>query len=334
MSTLSKQKLKKVEAILEFYLALFENQKEGKHNTSTTPIAYASGLNLLLKNSAFNEIVNKQNRIKNAKIVRAAKTLIPQFENFGIESYTKFTDKILNGIKNLNGKSKLTPIQTAILRCLEDRFADYKLECSGFYNDLLVDIFNQGRQHQTIVNPNAQIGFRKFASYEESESESFDTVATHLKNELYTNLNHFKLKIAQDIEKYNAANYSKPEVIALLGKKFSKQSFNLQEIFRQHCLQMYSFGNIYQLEKDNVKHVSWKTSQCTDDCLTCRAFQTGEAILKDGYGEELSHTLINDAAVYNIYDIIKIATLDGPAFFCHIDCRCNFISAESKKTTF
>jgi hypothetical protein len=331
---LSKQKLKKVEAILESYLALFESQKDSKHNTSVVPLAYASGLNLLIKDSAFHEIINKENRIKNAKIVRAAKTLIPQFENFGVESYTKFTNSILTDIKSLNGESKLTPNITSTIACVDGKFLSYALECSAFYDNLLVDIFNTGRQHQTVANPNAQVTFRKFASYEQPESESYETITAHLKNELYAYLEYFKDRAIADIEKCVVKNYNKTQVLNYMYKKFSKHSYNIQEIFRKHSWQVYSFGNIYQLEKDNVRQITWKTGQHIDDCITCRAFQTGEEILKDGDGNDLPHTLTNDAAIYNINDIIKIAKLDGPAFFCHDGCRCEFISAESKKATF
>jgi hypothetical protein len=323
---LSKKKLEKVEAILQSYLTRFENQKDGKHNTSTVPLAYASGLNLLIKNDAFNQIVNKQNRIKNAKIVRAAKTLIPQFEDFGVESYTQLTTKVLSAIKDLNGDSKLAPHTAASITCLNDKLIDYELECSAFYTNLLVDIFNTGRQHQTVANPNAQVTFKKFASFGQVENESFDTITAHLKNELFVYLDYLKTKLVADIERCAARNNSKSEMLNYLNKKFSRHSYTIQDIFRKHCWQVYSFGNIYQLEKDNVRQVTWQTGHHIDDCLTCRAFQTGEAILKDENGNELPYSKVNEAVIYNINDIIKIAKLDGPAFFCHPDCRCEFIS--------
>jgi len=325
---LSKRKLKKVEAILQRYLDLFDSQKTGKHNMSTVPLAYASGLNLLVKNSTFkNEIVNKQNRIKNAKIVRAAKNLVIQFEDFGISSYAKLTDTICDNIQTLNGKSKLSPSKEAIMANVDDKFNDYELECSAFYSSLLIDIFNQGRQHQTVATPNPQVTFRKFAIFEQADSECFDTLVAHLKDELFSYLDYFKSRATSDVERCLADHYSKPELLVFMGKQFSKHSRNVQALFRKHCWQAYSFGNLYQLEKDKVRYVAWKTGQHIDDCLTCRAFQTGEAILKNETGDELPHKLVGDTVIYNINDIRKTSKLDGPAFFCHDDCRCQWVKA-------
>lgn len=331
---LSKKKLQKIEAILESYLPLFESQASGKHSSSTVPLSYATGLNLLVKTGSFKEMVNPQNRIKNAKIVRAAKNLVIQFEDFGLSSYTELTDKMMNSIKTINGKSKLAPSEESVKATVSDKFADYELECDAFYNSLLIDIFGQGRMHQTVANPNSQVSIKKFALYDQRESESFDSIAAHLKDELFVYLDYLRLETEKNIKRCYAKGYSKPEIIIFLNKKFSKHSCDMQEIFRKHCWQVYSFGNIYQLKKDSVQHVAWKTGHHIDDCLTCRAFQNGDSILKDAESKELFHIKLTDAIIYNIDDILKIAKLDGPSFFCHNDCRCQFISADNKKTAF
>jgi hypothetical protein len=324
---LSKQKLKKIEAILESYLPLLEKQENGRHNTSTVSLVYASGLNLLIKKGEFEQITNKKNRIKNAKMVRAAKNLVIQFEDFGITSYADLSDNILDNIRDINGKSKLAPLQDSIKTCIQNKLNDYELECDAFYTSLLVDIFNQGRMHQTVANPNSQSGFKKFASFDLRESQGFDSITANIKNELMIYIDYLKQEIALSVDNCYKQGFSKSEILIHLAKEFSKYSIDMQEIFRKHSWQVYSFGNLYQLEKDKVKHIAWKTGHHIDDCLTCRAFQTGEAILKNEDGQELPHVASADAVIYNLQDVLKIAKWEGPRFFCHDDCRCQFIAA-------
>lgn len=329
----NKKQLQKLEAILESTIMALEKEESGKHQMSTASLAYETGLNILLTKDSFKNLVNERNRIKTAKITRAAKNLLIQFEDFGVTSYLDFSDSVKLNVKAINLKSKLAPIKEEVIAKVEASFRNFELEADAFYNSMLMDIFNQGRQHQTIANPKTKTTYKKFASYGYDENQNFEALSNVLKDELMVYMSYLKDFVYEDIENSYNISLNKSAMVKSLTNSMEKSSSDMQEIFRKHSWQAYSFGNLYQLEKDNAEFVAWQTGHHADDCLTCRAFQTGATILKDSDGNNLEYTLDTDAVIYRLEDISKVARMDGPAFFCHEGCRCQFVSYD-KKTSF
>jgi hypothetical protein len=314
---LNKTQLKNLETILESAISSLEKEAD---------------LNFLLIKDSSKNLENKRSKIKTAKITRAAKNLLLQFEDYGLTSYLDFADEIKLNVKNINSKSNLAPIKENVLIKVNKEFDKFELERDDFYNNMLLHIFNQGRQHQTIVNPTTKITHKKFASYEAEENKNFETLVTVLKDELMIYLSYLKDFINEDIENSYNISLNKAAMIKSLSKKMDKSSTEVQEILRKHAWQAYSFGNLYQLDRDKTEFVVWKTGSHIDDCLTCMDFQTGAAILKDGEGNNLPYIIDTDAVIYRLKDIFKVSKIDGPVFFSYHDgCRCQFISYDKKK---
>jgi len=314
---LNKIQLKNLEAILESTIAALEKE---------------SDLNFLLMKDSSKFLENKRSRIKTAKITRAAKNLLLQFEDYGLTSYLDFSDEVKLNVKNINPKSNLAPIKEDVLIKVSKEFDKFELERDDFYQNMLLHIFNQGRQHQTTVNPTIKITHKKFASYENEENKNFETLVAVLKDEFMIYLSYLKDFVDEDIENSYNISLNKAAMIKSLSKKMDKSSHDVQEILRKHAWQAYSFGNLYQLERDKIEFVAWQTGQHIDDCDECRNFQTGAAILKDADGNNLNYTIDTDAMIYKLEDISKVSKIDGPVFFSYHDgCRCQFISYDKKK---
>ena len=314
---LDKKQLKTLEATLESAILALEREAD---------------LNFLLTKDYCKTSTSKRDKIKAAKITRAAKNLLLQFEDFGLTSYLDFSDSIKLDVKNINLKSKLAPMQEDVLIKVNKAFNKFELELNAFYDNMLMNIFNQGRQHQTVVNPTNKVTYKKFASYDFEENKNFETLVGILKDEFMIYLGYLKDFVDEDVENSYNISLNKSAMIKSLGISMDKSSTDVQEIFRKHAWQAYSFGNLYQLNRDNVEFVKWQTGSHADDCLKCRAFQIGSEILKDIEGNDLNYIIDTDVVIYKLKDILKVAKIEGPVLFSHHDgCRCQFISYNKKK---
>lgn len=341
----SRKQLLKAASILREYLPLIEalekrpeaeapRRRLGAGQTRLAEqlgnIYDAGGFNLLARGTGLNKVMQKHNRIKNTKMVKSAKNLSIDFEEFGLTQYADFFEKNIKHVSKLNGNSRLAPLKEDVLLTCQADIEAFNEKASSFYDNLLVDIFNLGRQHQIIAVPrlNERIGAKKFMQFTTEDNAKFEKLSNALKEELHNEMVNLKGRLTRAVERDYKEGFVKSAIIDNMERVYSKFSYKIEDILRKHCWRSYQYGNLHQLVKDEVRYVAWKTGHHQDDCLGCRAIETGEEVLKTASGESLPHHRNVDTVRYELSDILAIADTQSPSYFCHDDCRCFFIPAD------
>jgi hypothetical protein len=327
---MQKHKLRKIAGIIQKHLPLIEAMENPETSAQFTPVFYESGLNLLLKNNSFDSMVSKRKKFLNAKMVKAAKNLSIQFEDFGMNAYVNSFSSTLESVATLNGPMQLLPIEDNVKELVFSSLRELEDEAANFYHALLLDIFSTGRMHQEIVGGrnNGVTGLRKYSSFNLNDASKFERLNSYLTDDFAVVIGALKSSLKNCIAQSYKEEFSKEEMVNKLQKVYSKFSFDIESALRLHAWRTYSAGNLYQLDRDSTKMVAWKTSHQVDDCIHCRAIETGELILKDKNNAELRHKRNIDQVSYYLEDIIKLSEFSGLSTFAHEDCRCFWVSSD------
>jgi hypothetical protein len=330
----SKKKLAKVAAIIEEYLPLIKQAEEPpmmvKQGASNGQVVYETGLNILVNNTPVKAMLNKQKKFQNAKMVRSAKYLTKDFEDFGLVAYADFFERTLDKIASLNGPSKLAPRKEEIIATIQNDIDDFAMHVDAFYCNLMTDIFNVGRQHQEVagLKKEGHMNIKKYMVQTAAEKDKFLKLNEMMQSEMSFLLIALDDELIRAVdEKFNKVSY-KDAIITQLAKIYSQYSYKIEDIYRKHCWRTYQCGNLHQLMRDGVQKVAWKTGHHIDDCNHCRAFETGENILRDMHGNLLQYHRDIDTVRYNLKDIVALSEYNSPLVFCHDDCRCFFVNAD------
>ena len=326
----NKEKFKRIATVIEAYLRLPISDTTNFIDIKNGFGIYANALDSLVKKDKLKTLLATQKNLSSSKMVQSAKNLSKQFEMHTIEHYTDCANNILAGIANLNGKSKLTPIREDILNVISTELDALQNREASFYDNLFIDIFNLGRQHQDVVGPkdNLRNRFKKYASFTMVENDRLEKTTNFLKAELFSSIQELLRQSDYLVEMNFEQNADKKRLLNNLQENFSKYSFDVERLFRNHCWKIYSAGNLHQLAKDNSVMVRWQTGHFAHDCSRCRSLETGDDILSDKSSNYLPHRRNVDKVAYQLSDIMPLCELEGPSFFTHDDCRCFFVKTD------
>jgi len=326
----NKNKLKKIANIIKMNLPLIEAAENPEINSQFTPILYESGLNLLVKKAKLDSVMSKKGKFLNTKMVKSAKNLTSQFEDFGITSYLKSFELSLEKIQKLGGPLNLLPHQDDVINVIKNSITDYHDESFNFYSSILVDLFNVGKTHQEILNNKKltrEAGLKKY-TFNLNDVGYFEKLNNFLSEDFKNKLIFLQNNLIKSIKQAYDSELDEVQMIDQLHEVYSKFSFDIENTLRQHAWKSYSAGNLYQLKKDNIQMIAWKTNHQIDDCIHCRALETGELILKTKDGQFLPYKRHIDKVSYYLKDIIQFSEFEGLAYFGHEDCRCFWINAD------
>lgn len=267
-----------------------------------------------------------RDKVREGKIVRAARALMLQFDEDSSALATDIGEKVRNAIENINPGSPLTPKFNLVASTLQKTLHSCLLTFEGLYENFIPSIFAQGRFHQTLYNPREK-HFKRYATFSLEESAEADKVHMMVKADLESTFTNF----SEDLVEY-AMHLVKEERMAkeqLLDRleHFATQRLSfLTDLTRAHLREAYAAGNLYQLAKDKVELVRWQSGQHVDDCGTCRAIQMGDILLEDAGGNTIKHVEGTLGGIaYYLEDIVRVAKEKGASYFNHDGCRCSFV---------
>lgn len=325
MNKLNKDKLQKISEVIEKYITLIKNanvlETKIEKNRKIISVSYLDSSSLLLG--------NKKNNIqkfsyKNANITQSAKNLFQQFEESCVDIYSLSLNALLNELKSLNF-GEILPLQEDVQICIDKFFQNYEKELDLISNNMLQDVFNSGRKHQDINNK--KIDIKKYINFDLNDVESYEKIYKYQINFLIQELKNFNLEIKEIIDKLYEENIDKKLLIDEIEDKFNHFLPDFIENIEECIWKIYFYGNLRQLQKDNMEYVVWKSGHYIDDCGLCRAYENGDEIIVDKYGNSLNSYSDIYNSRYKLIDILEKINLDGMDDLSHQGCRCMFIPA-------
>ena len=321
---MTKAKLIKIASLIERALPLVRAAEISRTEEAVPYVAplYCTGsLNILVHNGKIKPIADNK-KFANLKVVKSAKNLATQIDDFIINSYVQFTKTYIYKLSNLNCTT-LLPLKSNMLDCTATAFEDFKNDVHDYYKTLFIDVFNVGRQHQLLSNPKA-VSAHKFMTFTASENHKYESVLHVLTSEFNNKLDNLNILVVDQIDKSFNNNYNKKAALHSLDLILSDYSIDIGKLIMNHCWEMYSVGNLHQLIKDGTKTVMWQTGHYENDCQKCRAYEIGESIVCYA-GKELPHAQDLYKVKYNLVDMNHLSSL---AKYCHEGCRCILVAAD------
>jgi hypothetical protein len=326
---LKKEKLLKISRILNQNIPLIENLEKSKNSDLFAPVFYESGINLLLsKHNKKSHFTTKAKHL-NSKMIKGAKNITAQFEEFGISEYIKTFEPCISKISELSLFLNLLPEKENILEIISTANEQFSQESLNFYNSFLVDAFNFGKMHgeQFGSKKTAKGALEKYA-FTLDDSQKFNLTVNYLHSQVELEVKKLTAALEASVNKNYNSERDHKTLINNLQKIYSDFSINVEEMLRKHAWQCYSVGNLHQLKKDKVEFISWKTSHQLNDCIFCRGIETGDIVLCNTFNQILEHRRNIDQVSYPIDVIIKLCELEGPSYFGHDDCRCFWVASK------
>lgn len=323
---ISKNKLEKMAAVTEKYIKILSAPNSPVQESGLHPAIYESGLGLLVKTAKLQRTTDKQQRIASIKMVKSAKNLSIDFQQVAIGAFSDFSEHVLDKIERLNGFSKLAPLKKEVQHVIESGLKALETRFASFYYTLLLDIFNSGRQHQELFvkSNNVRESLKKYAAFNESDTQNYEKLYHDNLQGCERSFQALHGNLMTILQKCYTENNLKFAIINKLQKELVQFSFSIEDMLRQDAWKTYSYGNLHQLAKDKVKLVTWKTGHHIDDCVKCRAYETGDTVLtKEGI--IVPHQRTVDKIMYDLKSIMSLSNFDGVESFGHYDCRCSFI---------
>lgn len=299
--------------------------------TKFDPVIYENGTNLLSyrkKDGNLQQRIIKQkcwqDKLRESNLVRSAKSLIFQFDEDSSSLLWDIGEKLRFTIENVNRGSSLTPNFKSVAKSLDKTLNSCLLVFEGLYENFMQDVFCQGRFHQIVYNPREK-NLKRFATSSFEESSEADKVHVALRGDFETAFRFFSEHLINQVGVLiQEAKVPKFELEGEIEALAVKNIDFFTQLMRSHVRESYAAGNLYQLQKDNIKWVRWQTGQHVDDCGHCRAIQMGDFLLKvEDMPLDFKRGNLEGISYYlpHIYAITKKR---GALFFNHDDCRCNF----------
>lgn len=279
----AEEKLFKIATILEKYVAKFEVIDEQPMKKIAQALPIlGSSVDVFVDKTKLQGMQNR--KFKNRKIIVNARNLYNQFEEASENSF----QVLFSQLRKTNAKRKL---------------AKFKKEIDTLYDGMLSGIFNLGRQQERVANKSLpHDSLKKFAEYNLTDMQHFDNVLSSVKDD-----------IALKIETCGSD---------FQDEDFDEQYQYLRRAFDNHFWKIYSYGNLYQIQKDQTPYVEWRCGQYKDDCGTCKKIAIGDLVLRDANGNAFPYVKDLYGNVYVANDITNYIGMDGLSKFTHEDCRC------------
>ena len=317
---ISKQKAAKIAALINEYNVVAEAQQKVTISSLASPLHAAMAMNSLL-NKPKEVGTSLYGSIKTAKINNSARNYMFSLVEDGIITYTDFYQDYLNKIANANPTNLAPSVEKLSFLTIEE-FKNHEKAIIALFNTNFIDIFNLGRQHQEVFqhNPMGAV-LKKYANFGFPEDESCLNVINLAKKAYFSTFLSVSNAVMDEIE---TGEKSKNGLIDALRDRFSEASRNIERSLYQSAWKAYSVGNYHQICADKIEWVEWNSGHLSDDCFHCRAYHTGDAILRLPDGSEVPHIRNLDRVAYYVPALSFLAS-ETPEILTHAGCRCQFV---------
>jgi hypothetical protein len=279
---------------------------------------YDSGSSLLIGSMKKQSLKSFSQEMKDTKLTRAARNLtISMHDDVGI-MIADMASRIPTRLNAINPTSGLTPYTNLIVPTILGAVNDSVIAFQDNYIDVLSDIFNQGRFHQTLYNTKIK-SLARFSGI--SNDYTFkNATKTACIEEFDTAMQVVMTDLCSTASSLVAEGTSRPDLNNALEEETQSRLALFRGMIKSHALQMYTAGNLFQLNLDNVAEVRWHLGNPLTECGNCRALQMGDLVLNIPHKREMF-----DSIVYDFKSIWATANEKGARFFNHDDCTCAFV---------